>query len=270
MARMKRSRRFLDKYGLHVAQFIRAKLTMPKSKNLDKVRGGKYRCRCTPFQYLGTEALAPSMVVTKSSCTSTMRILASSFVTHLRSGIGKFLLYITLSMMMKEVAFLIKLLASFSSVGRIPCSTYCAIRVIYDGVLSISSKSLLMFPLPRYLMGTTLRVSESIVLASLASEFAFAFCSRGTCWMELCLSWVHKSLALLNELRLQCIVSSKSLWSNHDESNTRTLLIGGSIYKEFIGMSSVLLSYSLKCVDLIFTNHGIVFFKANTFGNEVY
>uniref|UniRef100_A0A803Q0Y3 Uncharacterized protein n=1 Tax=Cannabis sativa TaxID=3483 RepID=A0A803Q0Y3_CANSA len=35
---MKRSKRLSDEYDPHVAQFIRAKLIMPKSKNLDKVR----------------------------------------------------------------------------------------------------------------------------------------------------------------------------------------------------------------------------------------
>uniref|UniRef100_A0A803PPT5 Uncharacterized protein n=1 Tax=Cannabis sativa TaxID=3483 RepID=A0A803PPT5_CANSA len=41
MPRMKRSRRILDEYDPHVTQFIRAKLIVPKSKNLDKARGGK-------------------------------------------------------------------------------------------------------------------------------------------------------------------------------------------------------------------------------------
>uniref|UniRef100_A0A803NS77 Uncharacterized protein n=1 Tax=Cannabis sativa TaxID=3483 RepID=A0A803NS77_CANSA len=38
---MKRSRRFLDKYDPHMTQFIRAKINVLKSKNLDKARGGK-------------------------------------------------------------------------------------------------------------------------------------------------------------------------------------------------------------------------------------
>uniref|UniRef100_A0A803P9W3 Uncharacterized protein n=1 Tax=Cannabis sativa TaxID=3483 RepID=A0A803P9W3_CANSA len=41
MARMKRSIRLLDEYDLHVTQLIRAKLIVPKSKNLDKAHGGK-------------------------------------------------------------------------------------------------------------------------------------------------------------------------------------------------------------------------------------
>uniref|UniRef100_A0A803PJP6 Uncharacterized protein n=1 Tax=Cannabis sativa TaxID=3483 RepID=A0A803PJP6_CANSA len=41
MPQMKRSKRLFDEYDPHVAQFIRAKLIVPKSKNLDKACGGK-------------------------------------------------------------------------------------------------------------------------------------------------------------------------------------------------------------------------------------
>uniref|UniRef100_A0A803NLI5 Uncharacterized protein n=1 Tax=Cannabis sativa TaxID=3483 RepID=A0A803NLI5_CANSA len=41
MAKMKRSRRLPNQYDPHVAQFIKAKLIVHKSKNLDKARGGK-------------------------------------------------------------------------------------------------------------------------------------------------------------------------------------------------------------------------------------
>uniref|UniRef100_A0A803NI56 Uncharacterized protein n=1 Tax=Cannabis sativa TaxID=3483 RepID=A0A803NI56_CANSA len=41
MARIKRSRRLLDVYDPHVVQFIKSKLTVPKSKNLDKTLNGK-------------------------------------------------------------------------------------------------------------------------------------------------------------------------------------------------------------------------------------
>uniref|UniRef100_A0A803Q7W5 Uncharacterized protein n=1 Tax=Cannabis sativa TaxID=3483 RepID=A0A803Q7W5_CANSA len=41
MARVIRSSRLPDECESHIAHFIRAKLTVPKSKNLDKARGGK-------------------------------------------------------------------------------------------------------------------------------------------------------------------------------------------------------------------------------------
>uniref|UniRef100_A0A803Q2R0 Uncharacterized protein n=1 Tax=Cannabis sativa TaxID=3483 RepID=A0A803Q2R0_CANSA len=40
-SRMKRGKRLPNKYDPHITQFIRAKLTLPKSKNLDKAHGGK-------------------------------------------------------------------------------------------------------------------------------------------------------------------------------------------------------------------------------------
>uniref|UniRef100_A0A803P5Z1 Uncharacterized protein n=1 Tax=Cannabis sativa TaxID=3483 RepID=A0A803P5Z1_CANSA len=41
MASVKRSKRLLDEYDPHIAHFIRAKLAVPKSKDLDKAGGGK-------------------------------------------------------------------------------------------------------------------------------------------------------------------------------------------------------------------------------------